>query len=460
MFRPNAVSKRSVGSMTKMQVNFIIVTTLYFCVSAISLSIAQEPPVEELLVELKSNDPTRIVRAIKQVEEFSIRDQQIVKRLVLLLDDDRRDSAPAGFGQNVQIHASFAMLKQGVDAAPIILEQLVKIKSDRGLCLALESVGIIGVRDLNSYNAVLQYLRHEDESVRSRAISAMSRLAIDEPAFVSNLTALLKDESVLIRATAIACLNDHLTAIGPALENISLLLIDDAEYYEAISNHAFTTRKLRAAVAKLLGKVGLSARPFLPMLQELLLNQEDVKVKVWSAMAICAISEIPPSEVLAKLGDLLVSDLGEEWCNNEAIEAITDLGRKALPIADRVQEATKHKSSLVRLGIAKAFFAIDPESATSKVVLLSFDEDELVAETAIEELSKNNAHGRNVVEAYINALNREDPSLRYSAIEALRKLGPNGTEAIPDLEKLIGEDTEGAQRLKDEARNALKAIRK
>ena len=93
-------------------------------------------------------------------------------------------------------------------------------------------------------------------------------------------------------------------------------------------------------------------------------------------------------------------------------------------------------------------------------MLLSFDEDELVAETAIEELSKNNAHGRNVVEAYINALNREDPSLRYSAIEALRKLGPNGTEAIPDLEKLIGEDTEGAQRLKDEARNALKAIRK
>lgn len=50
--------------MTKMQVNFIIVTTLYFCVSAISLSIAQEPPVEELLVELKSNDPTRIVRAM------------------------------------------------------------------------------------------------------------------------------------------------------------------------------------------------------------------------------------------------------------------------------------------------------------------------------------------------------------------------------------------------------------
>ncbi len=447
--------------MTKMQVKFMITLAISFCVATISVSIAQEPPppVDELLVELKSNDPIRIVRAIKQVEVFSIRDQQIVERLVLLLDDDRRDSAPAGLGQNVQIHASFAMLKQGDEAAPKILEQLAKIKSGRGLCLALESLGRIGVRDLNLYNAVLPYLRHADESVRSRAISTMSRLAIDEPALVANLAALLKDESVLIRATAIGCLNDHLAAIGPALENISLLLNDDADFYEAISNHAFTTRKLRGAVAKLLGKVGQSAQPYLPMLQELLLNQEDVNVKVWSAMAICAISEIPPAEVLAKLGDLLVSDLDGEWCDNDAIEAIADLGRKALPIADRVQQATKHKSSLVRLRLAKAFFAIDPESAISKVIPLTFDEDELVAETAIEELSRNNAHGGMVVEAYIKALNREDPPLRYSAIEALRKLGRSATQAIPDLEKLIGEDEERSQWLKDEARNAIKAIR-
>ena len=296
--------------------------------------------------------------------------------------------------------------------------------------------------------------------MRSRAIFAMSRLAVDEPALVSKLASLLKDESSLIRATSIGCLEKHLTTIEPALENLGTLLNDDSDYYVAVSNHSMTTRKLRASVAKLLGKVGAPARRYLPMLRELLTSHEDVDVKVWSAAAICAISETPPADALALLGELLVSDLEEVWCDNDATEAIVSLGRKALPIASKVQQATKHKSSLIRMGLAKAFFAIEPESAVSKVLLLSLDEDDGVAETAIEELSRNNAKGSKVVESYINALNRESTSLRYSAIQALNKLGPFAANAIPALEILIADDEEEAKWLKDEARDAIAAIRK
>ncbi len=446
--------------MNNILAKIAILLSLFIWIATFSVVVAQEPSVDEVLTEMKSNDVVRIVRAIKQVEEFSIRDQRIVERLVMLFDDDRRDSAPAGFGQNVQAYASFAMRQQGDKAVATILEHMPEIKSERGLCFALESIADICIRNLDAYNAVLPYLRHEDVAVRSRAIFAMSRLAVDEPALVSKLASLLKDESPLIRAAAIGCLEKHLTTIEPALENIGKLLNDDSDYYVAVSNHSMTTRKLRASVAKLLGKVGAPARRYVPMLRELLTSQEDVDVKVWSATAICAISETPPADALALLGDLLVSELDEESCDNDATEAIASLGRKALPIAAKVQQATSHKSSLIRLGLAKVFFAIDPESAVSKVVLLSLDEDEIVAETAIEELSRNNAQGSKVVESYINTLNRESTTLRYSAIQALKKLGPLAADAIPALERQIADDEEGAKWLKDEARDAVTAIRK
>ena len=452
--------KGAVDTMANILAQITIRLSLSFWLATISLSVAQEPSADEILQELKSNDIERIVPAIKQVEKFSIRDQRIVERLVLLLDDGRRDSAPAGFGQNVQAYASFAMQQQGDKAVATILQHLPEIKSEHGLCLALGSIANICIRDLDAYNAVLPYLRHKDVAVRSRAIFAIDRLAVDEPALVSKLASLLQDESALIRATAIGCLERHLTTIGPALESIGKLLIDDSDYYVAVSNHSMTTRKLRASVAKLLGKVGPTARRYLPMLRDLLTSQEDVDVKIWSATAICAISESPPADALALLGDLLVSDLEEVWCDNDATEAIVSLGRRALPIADKVHQATKHKSSLIRMGLAKAFFAIDPESAVPKVVLLSLDEDDFVVEAAIEELSRNNAHGPKVVESYINALNRESTSLRYSAIQALNKLGSLAEVSIPALERLIADAEEGSKWLKDEARDAIASIRK
>ena len=126
--------------MTNILAQIAIHMSLSFWMATFSVGIAQEPSVDEVLQELKSNDIERLVPAIKQVEKFSIRDQRIVERLVLLLDDGRRDSAPAGFGQNIQAYASFAMQQQGDKAVATILQHLPEIKSEHGLCLALGSI--------------------------------------------------------------------------------------------------------------------------------------------------------------------------------------------------------------------------------------------------------------------------------------------------------------------------------
>ncbi len=88
------------------------------------------------------------------------------------------------------------------------------------------------------------------------------------------------------------------------------------------------------------------------------------------------------------------------------------------------------------------------------------DEDELVAETAIEALSEHAAQGAQVIDTYIWALGNSDGSFDQparSAADALAKIGPSAQAALPVLKRL-GADPEISDSLREAVNLAIAAI--
>lgn len=184
-------------------------------------------------------------------------------------------------------------------------------------------------------------------------------------------------------------------------------------------------------------------------------------VRIWSATAICRISDSPPQEALDLLGQLLLDDSDSEFVQNDAPEAIVQLGHAGIPLLDSLERAEKHSSAQIRWELIEAFFAVDPNSAVDRTLSLMEDEDELVAEIAIRAFSSRGISEPRVIAAYIRALKNHDGIFdepARSAVDALVKLGSDATAAIPALQ-LLAQDPGISDTLKNEVAAALESIR-
>jgi hypothetical protein len=90
------------------------------------------------------------------------------------------------------------------------------------------------------------------------------------------------------------------------------------------------------------------------------------------------------------------------------------------------------------------------------------DEDQFVAEMAIEALSARDISESAVIDAYIRALDKRDDEFDFeqpatSAAKALAKLGPAAQKAIPALRRLDDED-EISDTLREDIARAIAAI--
>jgi HEAT repeat protein len=151
----------------------------------------------------------------------------------------------------------------------------------------------------------------------------------------------------------------------------------------------------------------------------------------------------------------------DEYDQNDAPDAITQLGLFARPLLDSLELAKKHKSAQIRWELVDAFFAVDPDSAVSRCLPLMEDEDDSVAETVIDAFSKRGISEPRVIAAYIRALGNHEGTFDQpasSAVDALAKLGSDSREAVPALQELA-KAPNISDHLKKEIADALRRIR-
>ena len=433
-----------------------LATVLTFC----DCIVAQDVEASESLIKLKSRNPQDIASAISSLPDGLLDSPEIARQLTLLLNDERTVVVHLMGRETVGERAWFKLLELPSKLSEAILETVPSLKTNARR-QAFEVVSQIGKPNPRAYDMVLPYCGDVDVYVRSRAISALSAVADDSDDYIKQFGNLLLDSHPMVKWTVLDALDKRHQRIADVLPEVIKLLEDESDVYIAISNHHSQPEKLRARVARLLAKIGPKASDALAKLKVLTGRGYDKNVRIWSATAICRISEAPSQEYLDLLGQLMLDDMEDEYDQNDAPDAITQLGLFARPLLDSLERAKKHKSAQIRWGLVDAFFAVDPDSAVSRCLPLMEDEDELVVESVIDAFSKRGISEPRVIAAYIRALGNHEGTFDQpasSAVEALAKLGSDSREAIPALQRLAHEPNISDD-LKERVAAALTSIR-
>jgi HEAT repeat protein len=433
-----------------------LATVLTFC----DCIVAQDVAASESLTKLKSRNPQDIASAISSLPDGSLHSPDVARQLTLLLNDERAVVEHIMLRETIGERAWFKLLELPSTLTEAILETVPSLKTyARGQ--AFEVVSQIGKPNPRAYDVILPYCDDIDVYVRSRAISALSAVADDSDDSIKQFGNLLLDSDPMVKWTVLDALDERHQRIADVLPEVIKLLDDDSDVHIAISNHFFQPEKLRARVARLLAKIGPKASDALANLKVLTGPEYDKNVRIWSATAICRISDAPSQEYLDLLGQLMLDDMEDEFVQNDAPDAITQLGLFARPLLDSLERAKKHKSAQIRWELVDTFFAVDPDSAVSRCLPLMEDEDDSVAETVIDAFSKRGISEPRVTAAYIRALGNHEGTFDQpasSAVDALAKLGSDSREAVPALQELA-KTPNISDHLKKEIADALKRIR-
>ena len=434
-----------------------LATVLTFC----DCIVAQDVEASESLTKLKSRNPQDIASAISSLPDGLLHSPEVARQLTLLLNDEREVVEHIMLRETVGERAWFKLLELPSTSSEAILETVPSLKTNaRGQ--AFEVVSRIGKPNPRAFDMIIPYCDdYFDVYVRSRAISALSAVADDSDDSIRQFANLLLDSDPMVKWTVLEALDERHQRIADVLPEVIKLLDDDSDVYVAISNHFSRPEKLRGRVARLLAKIGPKASDALAKLKVLTGPEYDKNVRIWSATAICRISDVPSQEYLDLLERMMLDDMESNWVQNDAPEAIAQLGALARPLLDSLERAKKHKSAQIRWGLVDAFFAVDPDSAVSRCLPLMEDEDDSVAETVIDAFSKRGISEPRVIAAYIRALGNHEGTFDQpasSAVDALGKLGPAARESVPALQEL--EKTPNiSDHLKKVIADALRRIR-
>ena len=433
-----------------------LATVLTFC----DCIVAQDVAASESLTKLKSRNPQDIASAISSLPDGSLHSPEVARQLTLLLNDERAVVEHIMLRETIGERAWFKLLELPSTLTEAILETVPSLKTyARGQ--AFEVVSQIGKPNPRAYDVILPYCDDMDVYVRSRAISALSAVADDSDDSIRQFANLLLDSDPMVKWTVLDALDERHQRIADVLPEVIKLLDDDSDVHVAISRDASRPEKLRGRVARLLAKIGPKASDAIPKLKKLTGPEYDEKVRIWSAAAVCCITGTPVQESLDLLERLMLADMENNWVQNDAPEAIAQLGALARPLLDSLERAKKHKSALIRLGLVDAFFAIDPESAVTRCFPLIDDENELVVSSVIDAFSGRGISEPRVIAAYIRLLESHDGSFYHpaaSAVDALGKLGPAAREAVPALIELA-KAPNISDHLKKNIADALRCIR-
>jgi len=433
-----------------------LATMLTFC----DCIVAQDVAASESLIKLKSRNPQDIASAISSLPDSLLNSPEVARQLTLLLNDERVVVEHIMLRETVGERAWFKLLELPSTLSEAILETVPSLKTNaRGQ--AFEVVSRIGKPNPRAFDMIIPYCDDMDVFVRSRAISALSAVADDSDDSIRQFANLLLDSDPMVKWTVLEALDKRHQRVAAVLPEVIKLLDDDSDVHVAISRDASYPEKLRGRVARLLAKIGPKASDAIPKLKKLTGPEYDEKVRIWSAAAVCCITGTPVQESLDLLERLMLADMENNWVQNDAPEAIAQLGVLARPLLDSLERAKKHASAQIRWGLVDAFFAIDPDTAVSRSLPLLEDEDELVAEVVIREFSSRGISEPRVIAAYIRTLQKHDGLFDQparSAVDALAKLGSDATAAVPALE-LLAQGPSISDKLKEDADAALKRIR-
>ncbi len=275
------------------------------------------------------------------------------------------------------------------------------------------------------------------------------------PKDVPSLVTLLRDKDPKVRAAAANHLGDmheKASAAVPAL--VSLLGDDGVSGNEALLGTAPVPRVSDSAI-RALQRIGAAAVPDVTSA----LENPDANMRVGAIKVLTGI-RLPPKEVVPALVRILKDS--KKDVRRSAVEALGGLGKTATAALPALITLAQNDLELaVRWSAVAAVSAIDSEGTQAIPVSIRAlgDKDPNVRGEAARTLGEYGPRAKSAVAALTLGLADKEQrarwisfdfcmqrAVRYDEAEALGKIGPAATSALPRLRKMLETDENGEVR--------------
>jgi len=441
---------------------------------------AEEPSLEQLLDDLNNGTAEVALRAIQSVQRRPRDPQQVIPKLIELLDDDRQ--VPAEFVPwRIEQQAMFALLGYGKEGVPFLTRQIQQGDGD-ARSQVLWILEHLGQPIATSAAASIADAFHaeEDEWKRERLLEVYSKLEDDPAKLELVVRKALADESAQVFAEGLRIAGEHRLAHPEIIERLTEAVDDDRAYWVAYTHHSAGQEYTRPLAIKSLGRIGPAAsaaeekiRPHLApdkwkpglhltaafaiyrmtdgddeMLQLLIAEAKNTEPRSASSTAIRLLGEIgAPAKAIwpllldeAKLPTAEEDDLEGEGHDDYAKNARRHLAFKAA-----VQIGEEDAVPLVRQALTSA--------------------RKSDRQAAAEALAEQGPSAAQYIPQLIEALHDERGFIPDFAViataNALGAIGPQAEAAIEPLQNIADTEHEGWElQIKTAAVTALAKIRK
>ncbi|QSJ18522.1 HEAT repeat domain-containing protein [Nostoc sp. UHCC 0702] len=431
-----------------------------------------------LIAQQKRSNPKKVIEAILQqetpyeewlhrnllfagtclAEDLELSDSKLItdilQRLVKLEVSDKQRVGDKVKSQVFQILCNLNETKFQAQALQLLKASADLINKTR----LLEYLAALGEEE-EALRELLALLKDESEIVRYSAVWALGKLGNASPQVVEALLALLKDESLIVRNSAAWALG-KLGKASPQVVEALLVLLKNESYrvrdsaVEALGKLGNASPQvIEALLASLkdeseivrysaaweLGNLG-NALPQVVAALLALLKNESYRVRDSAAKALGKLGNASPQVVEA----LLASLKDESYrVRNSAAEALGKLGNASPQVVEAVLASLKDESYGVRYSAAEALGKLgnaSPQVVEAVLGLLKDESDSHVRDSAAKALGKLGNASPQVVEALLALLKNESYSnARNSAAEALGKLGKNSSNITAAVAEWISQ---------------------
>jgi len=457
-----------------------IVLGTYLLAGLINLSPAraEEPALEQVLDDLSHGTTEIALRGIREVQRRPRDPQQVIPKLIELLDDERKITGErARWG--IETEARFALLGYGNDAVPFLIRHFEQGNGNfrRAILWVFQR---IGQPLANSAATTISEAFHveQDEWLRARLLEIYGELEDDPLRLEQVVRKALIDDSVQVLGEAIRIAGKHRLPNPEIIKRLITAIDDDRNFAMVHIPNSNVIESIRQLAIESLGRIGPAAIAAEEKLQpHLAPDGSTLGIDLSAAFAIYRITEED------KMLQLLIEAAKNTNSPSRFYTAIRLLGEigpaaaailpllvdeatldKAAEEAAAKQEHTRFAKTLRRRAAIRAAIQIGREDVASlvrKTLQSSVGGDR---RTAAETLSEQGPSAAPYIPQLIDALHDERGSLPdftiIAAADALGAIGPEAKAAIEPLQTIVDtEHTSSQLTVKAAAARALAKIR-
>ncbi len=330
----------------------------------------------------------------------------------------------------------------GPRAAPAVPGLVVALKDkEAGVrAEAAASLGRVGPAAKRASRILGRALRDPREEVRHRAAAALGGVGPAAATAVPALLRVLKQEDKALQTMAVEALGK----IGPETSTVMPALI------EQLRSH---NRDVRAAAVRAVGQMGPEAKRGVSALLDLVVVEQDEKIRKAAAETLVHIGE----DAVSALANALKDERPVlRW---RACQILGRIGPKAQAAVSALRAALKDERSEVREAAAQALGKMGAEAkgAVSALAKVLKDMDWRVRRGAARSLGEIGPAAGGAARALAAALKDDEAEVRLAATVALGRIGPKAKAAIRALEAATQDKSE---KVRKAATIALGAVRK